>query len=72
VEFVVKHFWAIVFLLVPIFGVATFIVAPHYNHWFPQDISEHGRVIDRLFMVILYLTGALFIATDGALFYFAW
>jgi cytochrome c oxidase subunit 2 len=72
VEFVVKHFWAIVFLLVPVFGVATFIVAPLYNHWFPHDISEHGRVIDQLFMFILYLTGALFIATEGALFYFAW
>jgi cytochrome c oxidase subunit 2 len=72
VEFVVKHFWALVFLMVPVFGVLTFVVAPHYNHWFPQDISEHGRVIDRLFMFILWLTGVIFVATEGALFYFAW
>ena len=39
-----KHFWAIVFLTVPIFGVLTFVVAPMFNHWFPQDISEHGQV----------------------------
>jgi cytochrome c oxidase subunit II len=71
-EIVVKRFWPILFLMVPIFGVATFIVAPYYNHWFPKDISEHGRVIDQLFMFILWLTGILFIATEGALFYFAW
>jgi cytochrome c oxidase subunit II len=71
-EIVVKRFWAILFLTVPVFGVATFIVAPYYNHWFPKDISEHGRVIDQLFMFILWLTGILFIATECALFYFAW
>jgi cytochrome c oxidase subunit II len=67
-----NRFWALVFLLVPIFGVATFVVAPYYHHWFPRDISEHGRVIDQLFMFILWLTGAVFIATEGALFYFMW
>jgi len=72
VEIVVKRFWAILFLMVPIFGVATFVVAPYYNHWFPKDISEHGRVIDQLFMFILWLTGILFVATEGALFWFAW
>jgi len=71
-EKIVKHFWAIVFLTVPIFGVLTFVVAPHFNHWFPPDISEHGRVIDRLFMFILWLTGTIFVATECALFYFAW
>jgi len=68
----VKHFWALVFLMVPVFGVLTFVVAPYFNHWFPRDISEHGRVIDQLFMFILWLTGILFVATEGALFYFAW
>jgi cytochrome c oxidase subunit 2 len=68
----VKHFWAFVFLLVPIFGVLTFVVAPYYNMSFPRDISEHGRVIDQLFYFILWLTGILFVITEGALFYFAW
>jgi cytochrome c oxidase subunit 2 len=68
----VKLFWPIVFLTVPIFGVLTFVVAPYYNIWFPRDISEHGRVIDNLFMFILWLTGIIFIATEVALFYFAW
>jgi cytochrome c oxidase subunit 2 len=68
----VNRFWALVFLTVPIFGVATFVVAPYYHHWFPRDVSEHGRVIDQLFMFILWLTGAVFIATEVALFYFMW
>lgn len=67
-----KHFWAIVFLMVPIFGVLTFVLAPHFNLAFPQDISAHGRVIDQLFYFILYLTGIIFIVTEGALFYFMW
>lgn len=67
-----KRFWALVFLMVPTFGVLTFVVAPYYNHWFPKDISEHGRVIDQLFMFILWLTGTIFVGTEGALFYFMW
>lgn len=67
-----NRFWAVLFLMVPVLGVATFVVAPYYQHWFPRDISEHGRVIDQLFMFILWLTGIIFIATEGALFYFAW
>lgn len=67
-----KHFWALLFLLVPIFGVLTFVLAPYYNLAFPPDVSEHGRVIDRLFMFILWLTGIIFIATEVALFYFMW
>lgn len=65
-------FWSLIFLLVPIFGVATFVLAPRYGIWLPRDVSEHGRVIDDLFMFILWLTGIVFIVTEGVLFYFAW
>ncbi|MBX3424127.1 MAG: cytochrome c oxidase subunit II [Pirellulales bacterium] len=65
-------FWAILFLLVPIGGVLTFVLAPSYRIWLPQDVSEHGRVIDGLFMFILYLTGVVFIATECVMFYFLW
>jgi cytochrome c oxidase subunit II len=68
----VNRFWCLVFLLVPTLGVATFIAAPYYHYWFPHDISTHGRVIDQLFMFILWLTGIVFIATEGTLFYFMW
>lgn len=65
-------FWALLFLLVPILGVATFVFAPSYNIWLPHDASEHGRTIDSLFMFILVLTGVVFIATEFTLFYFVW
>jgi cytochrome c oxidase subunit 2 len=65
-------FWALLFLLVPILGVATFVLGGMYNIWLPRDVSAHGRVIDGLFMFILWLTGVVFVATEFALFYFAW
>jgi len=67
-----NRFWSLVFLLVPVLGVATFLVAPYYHYWFPHDISVEGRVIDGLFMFILWLTGIIFIGTELALFYFTW
>ena len=66
------RFWALLFLLVPVLGVATFVVAPYRDIWFPIDVSQHGHTIDHLFMFILWLTGVVFIATEFALFWYAW
>ena len=66
------RFWSLLFLLVPVLGVASFAVAPLYNHWLPRDISQHGHVIDHLFYFILWLTGAVFVATEVVLFWFLW
>jgi len=68
----VNRFWALLFLSVPVLGVLTFVAAPYLNMWFPPDISEHGHVIDDLFVFILWLTGIIFVATEGALFYYMW
>ena len=65
-------FWALLFLLVPIMGVATFALAPRYNIWLPRDVSTHGATIDGLFYFILWLTGIVFVITEVVLFYFAW
>ena len=71
-------FWSILFLLVPIFGTVLFVVAaddqswPLKKHWFPEDVSEYGHVIDNLFMFILWLTGIVFIVTEVALAVFLW
>ncbi len=67
-----NRYWSVLFLLVPIGGVATFIVAPYFNMGLPRDVSEHGHVIDSLFMFILYLSGAVFVVTQLVLFYFSW
>lgn len=65
-------FWSVVFLLVPVLGVATFVLAPTLNSWLPRDISTHGHTIDHLFYFILGLTGICFVATEMALFFFLW
>ena len=49
-------FWSLLFLAVPILGVATFAAAPYFNHWLPVDVSEHGGEIDHLWTFILWLT----------------
>ena len=71
------RFWSLLFLSVPILGVAAFVFAVipggiFANHWLPEDISQHGAVIDDLFMFIMYLTGVVFIVTSFLLFWFMW
>jgi len=68
----VGKFWSFLFLLVPVLGVACFAVAPWYQHWLPRDISQHGHTIDHLFYFILWLTGVVFVITEGAMFWFLW
>lgn len=65
-------FWTLLFLLVPILGVACFLVLPRYGFWLPVDISEHGYQIDHLFMFCLVLTGVVFIVTEAVLVWFMW
>ena len=73
------------FLLVPVLGVWLFVAAAAdlwpftgawlafpAGHWLPEDISEHGRLIDALYDFILYLTGAIFIGTGLTMFWFLW
>jgi cytochrome c oxidase subunit 2 len=68
----VGKFWSIVFLLIPVLGVACFVAGPIYGLWLPKDISQHGHTIDHLFYFILWLTGAVFIVTEVVLVYFLW
>ncbi len=79
------RFWSVVFLMVPILGVMAFVCAIFdlwplsggkyalpAGHWLPENINEGGRMVDQLFMFILYLTGVVFIGTSVALFWFMW
>jgi cytochrome c oxidase subunit II len=73
----VGRFWSILFLLVPVLGVGCFVWAmadmwPMKGHWLPENINDHGQVIDNLFMFILVLTGIIFIVTGLAFFWFLW
>ena len=64
------RFWSLLFLTVPILGVAVFWWAAHAGYWLPRDISEHGHQIDHLWTFILILTGLVFVATEVLLFWF--
>lgn len=72
------RFWSLLFLSVPILGVGVFVCAmmtnswPLYDHWLPENVNDHGHVIDQLFYFILYLTGVIFVGTSLALFWFMW
>jgi cytochrome c oxidase subunit 2 len=74
----VGRFWSLVFLSVPVLGVAVFAFSmssdtrPLIGFWFPEDISDHGYIIDNLFDTIMYLTGFIFVATGVTLFWFLW
>lgn len=64
--------WSLLFLLVPVLGVATFVAGPITGVWFPRDISSDGPAIDHLFMLILWLSAIVFVLTEGLLFWFMW
>ena len=72
------RFWSLLFLSVPVLGVAVFAAAALSDkgvlgyHWFPQDASVHGQTIDNIFLFILLLTGAIFVVTGVLLFWFLW
>lgn len=39
--------------------------------WFPRNVSTFGAEVDGLFMIILWITGVIFVGTEVALVYFA-
>lgn len=65
-------FWSLLFLSVPILGVASFVWAAQSGYWLPRDISAHGGQIDHLFYFVLWLTGVVFAITECVLFWFLW
>ena len=60
-----RSFWALLFLMVPVFGVVAFVLSAISTHaWLPENISSTGKDIDHLFNVILLITGIFFIITE--------
>ncbi len=64
-----RALWAVLFGLVPIAGLGTFVVAWIKNAWLPDNQSEIGKEIDFLFYVILWITGFFFLVTELLLAY---
>jgi cytochrome c oxidase subunit 2 len=68
----VARLWSLLFALAPILTVAMFIAGPIWGIWLPRDVSAHGGAVDHLFYLILWITGAVFVGTEGVLFWFMW
>ena len=74
------RYWSILFALAAIFSVGIFAYAPLSPDWWlpnppgePYHVaSTFGRDIDSLFLIVLWITGIVFIGTQIALVYVAW
>jgi cytochrome c oxidase subunit 2 len=73
------RYWSILFALAAIFSVGVFVYSPFAADWWLPNppgsdhvVSAFGREIDSLFVIILWITGIVFIGTQIALVYVAW
>src|SRR5262245_12880490 len=66
------RYWSILFALAAIFTVGAFLYAPFSPDWWLPNtsadyhhvVSKFGREIDSLFLIILFITGIVFIGTQ--------
>jgi cytochrome c oxidase subunit 2 len=73
----VNRFWAILFLLVPLLGVASYGLAafqiwPMQGLWLPDNYSRAGETIDFLWTVIHVIGGFILLGTGLVLAYSIW
>jgi cytochrome c oxidase subunit 2 len=65
----VQKLWSLLFLFVPIFSVAIFVIAPSRGWWLPENVSTFGGRVDHLFNVILIIVTIAFVGTQAVLVY---
>jgi cytochrome c oxidase subunit 2 len=63
----VNKFWALVFAVVIAACGASFFIAPAMGWWLPEGKSAHSWEVDKLFYVILIITGIFFFLTEAIL-----
>lgn len=74
------RYWSILFALAAILSVAAFAYAPFSPSWWLPNppgephhvVSTFGRDIDSLFVIILWITGIVFVGTQVALVWAGW
>jgi cytochrome c oxidase subunit 2 len=74
------RYWSILFALAAVCSVGAFVYAPFSPDWWLPNpsgephhvVSRFGREIDSLFVIILWITGIVFIGTQIALVWAAW
>ena len=74
------RYWSLLFALAALFAVGAFVYSPFSADWWLPNpagdlhhvVSTFGREIDGLFLIILWITGIVFIGTQVALVWAAW
>ncbi len=64
------RYWSLLFFVAAVFSVGSFLYAPltgNLDWWLPQNVSRLGKEVDHLFLIILWITGIVFIGTQVAL-----
>src|SRR5262249_5256331 len=64
--------WSLLFAVVMFACLVSFIAAPFVGWWLPPQLSTHAADIDRLFFIILAITGFFFVLTEALLVIFMW
>jgi cytochrome c oxidase subunit II len=65
----VQRLWSLVFGGTMLAALLLFIVSPFVGWWLPKNVSTFGPGIDRLFYLILAITGFFFVLTEAILVY---
>jgi cytochrome c oxidase subunit 2 len=63
----VGKWWSVLFGVVMFACGALFVVAPMVGWWLPIGVSTHSDDVDRLFYIILAITGFFFVLTEAIL-----
>jgi len=67
------RYWSPFFALAAVFSIGAFVYgAFDPDWWLPENVSTLGREVDHLFMIILWITGIVFIGTQVALVWIMW
>ena len=72
-----NRFWSIVFLSVPLLGIAAFVFAamgwqPLAGAWLPENYSESGAAIDSLYRIIHGVTAFFFVGFGVTIAWLLW
>ncbi|HMB04049.1 MAG TPA: cytochrome c oxidase subunit II, partial [Isosphaeraceae bacterium] len=74
------RYWSLLFALAALFAIGSFVYSPFSPDWWLPNpsgeihhvVSKFGKDIDSLFLIILWITGIVFIGTQIALVVAAW
>ena len=72
-----NRFWSLLFLLVPVLGIAAVICAmmgwpPLAGAWLPENFSQSGRSIDGLFAIVHGITAFFFVGFGFTIAWLLW